>query len=623
MRLKEIILWEGVKNLDLKEELHNIITDNKIRSVFQPIISLKNGEILGYEALSRGPVGSKLEKPAKLFEVAKKYHLLFQLDRLCRENALKKAKELNNKYKIFINIDPLVIFDEEFEEGITRNYLQENCIDQSNVVIELTEKTSFEKCNGVKNILSHYQKQGYNIAIDDAGAGYSGLQSIVSISHNYIKIDRSLIHNIDKNNIKQSLIEAFMNFAESINSEVIAEGIETKAELNTLINLGVDYGQGYYLAYPEPGFRTQFNITDDDIIKINNNGKSGKAMIGHIASKVVEKPITLQTKISEVVDIFEDDSDLNRIVVIKNNKPVGLVMRDKLYYRLGTRFGYSIYMQKSIETVMNKKPMIVDFGTPVTRVSKKAMNRKKDNIYDSIIVTVEGKYYGTVSIRDLLMRVSKLKIEEAKSLNPLTNLSGNPVIEREINRRIKNGELFSVLYIDLDNFKAYNDNYGYKKGDSLIKMTADVLRNSINKYEDNDDFIGHIGGDDFVIVTIPDRDINISETIINNFDKKVVNFFNEMDIKNGYMVGRNRQGKSYHSPLTTISIAIVSNEDVYFKNHLQVSDKMVEIKKYVKDKSGSNYMKDRRKESLNLGDGITVENNRNVFDNINSGKFVI
>lgn len=581
----------------ITEGLKNIIKYKKINTFFQPIISLKTGKILGYEALTRGPEGSELENPIDLFSAAKKNNMLFQLERVSREQALYRARNLGNKYKLFINVDPNVIYDDNFRGGTTKKILDNLPLSQNNIVIELTERSSIKDYKGFRMTLNHYKKQGYSIAIDDTGAGYSGLQSIVSITYNFIKIDRSLINNIDKDPVKRSLLDAFVKFAKKIDSKIIAEGIETKTELDTLIELGVDYGQGYLIARPNKEFVDNI-IMADYIKKKNYNNKNSnlsKFPVGDIAIR--DKVVTPSTRTDKIVEIFKRNENLQSIVVIEDDIPVGLIMRDKLYYRLGTKYGYAVFMDRPVELVMDEDPMIVKSKAPISEVSKMAMERPLASVYDSIIVIKDNKYFGTVTIKSLLDRFSELQVEEAKKLNPLTNLPGNPVIEEEITERLKSGKLFSVLYIDLDNFKIYNDHYGYKKGDQVLEFTAGILKDVVKKYND---FVGHIGGDDFIVVTSPEREVEISQKIIERFDKDILQFFNLEDRRVGGIRAKNRLGKDCLNPITSISIAIVNNINRSLKNHLQISDIATELKKYAKNTPGSIYIKEKRKRANSI-----------------------
>ena len=309
----------------------------------------------------------------------------------------------------------------------------------------------------------------------------------------------------------------------------------------------------------------------------------------------VTVPISARTK--NLVDIF-NINNVQSIVVLKNEETAGLVMRDKLFYRLGSRFGYNLYMQKKVDAVMDSEPLILDFEESILKASKLAMNRSQDKIYDSIIITKDNNYYGILSIKDLLIEVSEAKVETARNANPLTGLPGNLTIEAEIKERIKNEEKFSVLYLDLDNFKAYNDSYGYRKGDQVINYTAEVLKNCAQKIIGNS-FVGHIGGDDFVIITAAKYDEYLAESIIREFDRGIRRFFKNEDLLRGYMVCRNRQNQVVNTPLTSISIAVISSKNRRLKNHLEVSDRAAELKKKAKEMTGSNYIKDRRKTETN------------------------
>ncbi|RCW62399.1 GGDEF domain-containing protein [Halanaerobium sp. ST460_2HS_T2] len=331
------------------------------------------------------------------------------------------------------------------------------------------------------------------------------------------------------------------------------------------------------------------------MLKVGEEMKSIKVGAVFRENRGVTVSVSARTK--NLVDIF-NLNNIQSIVVLKEERAVGLVMQDKLFYRLGSRFGYNLYMQKNVEVVMDSEPLIIDFEESILKVSKIAMKRPQEKIYDSIIITKNNKYYGILSIKDLLIEVSELKIKTARNANPLTGLPGNLTIESEIKERIKIEEKFSVLYLDLDNFKAYNDSYGYQKGDQVINYTAKVLNNCAQKMV-TDTFVGHIGGDDFVIITAAADDEYLAELIIEEFDRGIRNFFKNKDLLRGYIVCFDRQHQIVNTPLTSISIAIVSNCDGKLKNHLEISDRAAELKKKVKEIPGSNFIKDRRMEKTN------------------------
>lgn len=198
--------------------------------------------------------------------------------------------------------------------------------------------------------------------------------------------------------------------------------------------------------------------------------------------------------------------------------------------------------------------------------------------------------------------------------NPLTGLPGNPSIEEEIKRRIATGEGFAVLYLDTDNFKSYNDKYGYAKGDRVIQLVSNILKDAIKRNGGEDDFIGHIGGDDFIIITTIQRADGIAMDIISRFDKAIPLEYEEEDRRIGYIKTRDRRGRERRYPLMTISIACVTNEKRKITHYGEVSELGVELKRYAKSKKGSVYVRDRRGNIKGGGRSSVVEHEPSKLD---------
>ncbi len=201
------------------------------------------------------------------------------------------------------------------------------------------------------------------------------------------------------------------------------------------------------------------------------------------------------------------------------------------------------------------------------------------------------------SNEELLLRVRNVLdwSQAQKNANPLTGFAGNKAIDKELQRRIQNVESFAFMYIDIDNFKAYNDYYGYKKGDESILFLADTITEAINSLGGSSDFVGHIGGDDFVIITSIERAEFISRHIIDEFDKGSLVLLSEEDIRKGYLEIRNRLGEIKRVPLMSLTIALVIDEGGRLKHFAQVSDIASELKKFGKGMMGSVVVRERRK----------------------------
>ncbi len=265
---------EMVERQKISEDIKNIITHEEVRTVFQPIVSVKDSEILAYEALTRGPKTSKYELPVVLFSAADAHGYAEELEWLCIAKAIVNFN-LNTSFMrkgkfgsrpseggvlLFLNVDPKTFLEAGIIVSRFSELVKKYNLDPGNIVLEITERTAISDFDSFKNIVDELKKMGFNIAIDDAGAGYSSLQAIAELKPKYLKFDMVLVRDIDKDFIKQELLKTLLDFANKTNSLVIAEGIETQAEYNTVKALGVHYAQGYFFAKPSPQFIEMIQI---------------------------------------------------------------------------------------------------------------------------------------------------------------------------------------------------------------------------------------------------------------------------------------------------------------------------------------------------------------------------
>lgn len=232
--------------------------------------------------------------------------------------------------------------------------------------------------------------------------------------------------------------------------------------------------------------------------------------------------------------------------------------------------------------------------TPIIVVSSES---DKEHRIDILRESVEYYVKKPVNPQYLYYTIKNLSrlLTINRRISPLTGLPGNVQIHAELKKRISNKEAFSVLYLDLDNFKAYNDVYGFLKGDEIIKFTADTIIRCVHSHMQNGCFVGHIGGDDFVAILPILHCEEICESIIANFDARVTNFFTEDDADNGYIEVANRKGVIEQFPLTSISIGVVEADKGRFTNMLEIGEIGAQVKHLAKSIMGSSYSIDRRK----------------------------
>lgn len=234
------------------EILRGILADRSIVSLFQPIHDIVEDRVAGAEALSRGPAGSGLEDAERLFSLAEKSGLVIPLERLCRRRSLEHAARAGWEKLVFINMSPAAAQDADFLEGRLVREVLDLYLDPRQVVIEVTERTYAENQALFSGVLGELRKEGFRIAVDDLGSGYSNLSALADIHPEFLKFDHLFTKDIHRNRIKQDLLGAILSFAMKMDTQVIAEGIETVEELHALRRLGVPLGQGYLLGRPGP-----------------------------------------------------------------------------------------------------------------------------------------------------------------------------------------------------------------------------------------------------------------------------------------------------------------------------------------------------------------------------------
>jgi EAL domain-containing protein (putative c-di-GMP-specific phosphodiesterase class I) len=243
------------RNLQNRCDLQEVLLADQLSTVFQPVVELRSRQVLGYEALSRGPAGSVYQMPLRLFEMAEEADLVFELDRKCRRRALAAAISLPAPAKLFVNVFPSAMYDPEFQGAALVRLAEDQGLSPDRVVLEITEKSAIENYDLFAEAIAELTRLGFSIAVDDVGAGYSGLEKIARLDPRYLKFDRELIRNIDSSYIRREMTRALKAFADSIGSTIIAEGVERDGELRALLELGIPYGQGFLLGRPAAAFQ--------------------------------------------------------------------------------------------------------------------------------------------------------------------------------------------------------------------------------------------------------------------------------------------------------------------------------------------------------------------------------
>ena len=582
----------------MEAEFSAMLINEDIYTFFQPIISLHKGTVIGYEALSRGPFGTNNEKANSMFQMAEKLGKLWELELTCRQLAIERFIATGSDRLLFINVSPHVIVDSRFRESLILHKKAMTKMKPGQIVLEITERNSINNNENFCTELEQYRTMGFSLAMDDVGTGYSSLSLICSMHPKFLKLDMSLVQDIHKDPLKQHLVRFIADFAHATDMTLIAEGIEKELDMFSLIDLGVEYGQGYLLGRPATDLCLPSVSLSNQLRELNTSRLALRLLhnttrtIGIICR--IMDPCDSNTLCSEVEAIFTHNTKQLAIPITRNGKPVGLAMRDKFFSILGQKYGYSLYNNRPISHLMNADPLIVNINTPLEEVAMLAMQRNEESIYDHILVSNNDMYHGIVTVSELLEQITEMGMQRAKFANPLTGLPGNTMIQQEIEHVVNDASPFTVLYLDLDNFKAYNDTYGFDRGDEVLRMTANLLLKKFNNTDFPEAFIGHIGGDDYVVVwkgTIGNR---MLDEFIADFDRNIREFYDEEHLQQGYITSINRSGQAEQFSFITISIAVVTEQNGPFYEYHAVAQRATEVKKQCKTIPRSCFVIDRR-----------------------------
>lgn len=385
------------------QEVARIISEKLIYPVYQPIVSLKDGSIYAYEALSRITAENTSLNIMELFEGAGRSGYLWELEKICRTKALKHAVEKPEGMKLFINVDGNILRDSKFIKGFTKEKLGVYSLKTKDVVFEITERSDYDDPQLLSELIKHYREQGYEVALDDLGSGYSGLNRLQNIKPEYVKVDYELIHDIDKDKSKKSLLRMLVRHCNDMDYKLIAEGIETKEELQCLINLGVKYGQGFLLGMPDKEFQ---NI-DPHVIKLieelqKSKKKSHSNKIGNIGK--MGTIVYPTCSVEHAMTLFSQAPRIPCIAIVDSEcKFYGFIYRDEV-------MRYADDKQKSrltVEGIMDPDILKIDADKTIKETIGRLMIREEQEFYKPFAIIRKHRYFGVATIRDVLIAIGK------------------------------------------------------------------------------------------------------------------------------------------------------------------------------------------------------------------------
>lgn len=557
-------------------ELGRLMRGGELSVVFQPIAALEDGQVYAHEALIRGPAGTPLQSPDALFQLAREEDVLIHFELSCVEIALERWGRLNQPGRLFVNISADALVHVVHERGRNRliEYVRAFGISPRMLVFEITEHQRVVDIAALVAVVQEVRSAGAAVALDDFGDGRSSLRLWSELRPDYVKIDKYFSSSISLHADRLQTFRALKQIAIVFGTVLVAEGIETVEDLRVLRDLNIGHGQGYLLGRPaaEPLQRIPEvaleALGDQRITVLPELRRASHAGRLHNLSIVHAPTVGPATSNNEVERIFHEHPELHAVAVVDEGRPVAIVNRQVFMQHYAQQYFKEVFGRKPCFLHANQAPRLVEREHNVDDLIGILTSQDQRYLADGFIVTDNGRYLGLGTGEQLVRSVTEVRLEAARHANPLTFLPGNIPISQHIERLLAGGAEFVACYADLNNFKPFNDHYGYWRGDEMIRLVARVM---VAHCEAQRDFVGHVGGDDFVILFQSSDWQPRCERIVQEFGALSPSLFDEVARQAGGIEAEDRDGTRRFFPFTTLAIGAVRIRRGEYQNAEEVA----------------------------------------------------
>jgi diguanylate cyclase (GGDEF)-like protein len=588
----------------LASELRTILEEGRLKPHFQPILDLSTGKIHGFEGLIRGPSDSVLHSPLNLLKVASFAGCRMETEAACCRALTRAFAASGLPHMLFLNVSPESLAHPGFVSWLELEDLRPLGLTPDRIVIELTENQPTFDFGLLAETALRYRNLGFTLAMDDLGEGFSSLRLWSELRPEYVKIDMHFIQGVSRDPVKLQFLRSIRDIAATTGAKVVAEGIESEADLAIIQDLGLELGQGYLLGRPAP---VPHPIPSPKIQRQGSGlreAPEGSAWIRESRSTAARLLIEVaglapEAPTHEVEKRFAVERELQSLPVVKDGLPVGLINRHAFLDVMAKPFSRELYGKRACETLMDPCILVVDHLTGLHELSKLIVESDPRHILHGFILTRNGQYAGMGSGHDLMREITHMQINAARYANPLTGLPGNVPINEHLDDLLAQGIPFVACYCDLDHFKPYNDVHGYRRGDDVIHWLGKLLETVC---EPDLDFVGHIGGDDFMVIFQARDWERRCQALLASFQAGRAQFFTEAERLQGGYAGEDRLRRVVFHPLLSLSIGAVQAPPGSFPSHHELAAAAATAKKEAKRQDGCSLFLDRRAHQVqNLG----------------------
>jgi len=542
--------------------LAGILQERLLRPRYQPVVDLSHSRIYGHESLIRGPADTALHFPDALFAEARRQGLHPQLELASFRAGAQGFQDNDAAGKLFLNLSgsALIHYWTLWGDDMPLRLLKDCTLPPSSIIVELTEQDPLSDHMGeLGSAFACLRERGMRIALDDYGVGNSNLQLWSEMQPDLVKIDRYFFEGIGQSDRKQNMVRAILKVAQHLGTAIVAEGIETAEDLAVVRELDIRYAQGWFLGRPEETLLTELTAPLRDSLRVRSPAPlSQRSAGGTAASLRVEAPAALlnQHTNDDVHRLFIEHKNMHAVAVVDgDNRPVGIINRRDFSEHYAQRYTRELFGRDACSTFMNGEPVLVDLNVSIDQLSHVLISEDQRYLMDGLIITRDGRYDGLATGETLVRSVTEMRIEAARYANPLTSLPGNIPISRHIATLLEDAADFTICYGDLNNFKPFNDVYGYWRGDDMIMLTAEVVKRHCDPLRD---FVGHVGGDDFVVLFRSLDWVQRVQRIIAEFNEQAMDLYDDQGRHNGGIEAEDRYGVPRFFPFVTLGVGALT-----------------------------------------------------------------
>lgn len=556
-------------------EVREILRKQDITSWFQPIVDVETRELLGWEAFSRGPVTGELKTPGSLFNSAAEAGVLKPFDLMCLHNAATCFEQLQLDQKLFVHLsNEMLLASTGRLKDRVGNLIAESAIAPSRMVLEIDERSALCHVDELFEAAASLKQHGFELAIDNPDLSMASHRIWSELQPEFVKIDRRYVRQIHQHPVHQKFVLDLVSHARAIHAKVIAEGVETAEELHALTALGVQAIQGFLIQKPE------LAPTAPDLSRMGSAQVHDHARSGLGCDLVVNREaVDLNTPVREVLGIFEAKVFVSSIAVLDQERVKGLVHRAPFLAELSRKQRRNVLLDMPISALMEQDFLSVDAFVHVEQISWLITTRARIQSEHDFVITCGDRFLGTSNVIEVLRTITRQKAGASQQADLLTMLPGSIPLGACVDELLDRNEHFTIVLLDLTDFKPYNNHYGHSKGDAILVMLADILRKHISP---ETGFLGHIGGDDFVVVIRQGDWQKLLTAVLAEFDQRVIETYSDKDRQRGGIESTDRFGEACFFPFLSISGGAFSVTDEYFESFQSLLTTLIQLKQRTK-----------------------------------------